>query len=79
MEEARFENWFRTYAEQTIGLSAYRSKWEWPFWLIALGLHRRDTCTVARHHHAEDREADLPRSRWLSIRAAMVMAEEQPR
>lgn len=77
-EEQSFKRFFFAFNERNLGLDQRDNEREWLWWCLASGLHRRDTCGIPRHAHVEERDADLPRSRWLPVRAAMVtMPEDQ--
>jgi len=54
---------------------------EWLSWSLSNALHSRIACTYPDHKHDEARDADLPRRRWLSVKAAMVTLpkEEWPK
>lgn len=71
-EERSCVRWFQTYIQRTLEVPRERVAKETSWWLLDAGLHRRDICTRADHHHDETREADLPRRHWLPLRDALA-------
>lgn len=71
-EEKAFDRWFKSWSMKTLHVSA--KAFEHARWITVLTyyLHRRDTCTDAAHTHDDADERDLPRRRWLQVKAAMV-------
>lgn len=71
-EEESFNRWFKSWCMRTLHVTA--EGFEHDRWVTALiyGLHRRDICDDPKHPHDEAAERDLPRSRWMPVKAAMV-------
>ena len=70
-EEERYKRWWFRCIGTRFHEPSGRLELTWFFFAFDAGLHRRDQCTDPGHHHAESRDADLPRRRWLTLERAL--------
>ena len=77
-EEKAFARWFKTWAMRTLHVTAKGFEHDRWIWALQYGLHRRDICTFPEDKHDEAAERDLPRAKWLPVKAAMdALPEDQ--